>query len=66
MPTRSGGRYVMRDGKPVLDHRSGDPKAAPSSTIPATATNKPLATQPPVEDASDEDQEKSPARRPRN
>lgn len=54
MPTRSGGRYVLQDGTPVLVQRSGDPRA---KTQP-----EPSAPQP-VEDATDEDPQETPARR---
>lgn len=53
MPTRSGGRYVIRNGKPVLVERSGQ---QPETTEPA-----PSAAEQPVEEGPDEDTQETPA-----
>lgn len=52
MPTRSGGRYVIRNGRPVLIERSGHQQPAPE---PA-----PTATEQLEEDGQDEDTQEAP------
>ncbi|MBW5802046.1 hypothetical protein [Halomonas elongata] len=52
MPSRSGGRYEIRDGEPVLVSRTQPPQ--PTSTEPAPAE---LPVQPAPVDVSDEQED---------